>query len=669
MNIGKKLGFSFGSILLIFLLSAFVNFLLIESSIKIQKRLADVRLKTVVLGKDIETGIQASLASLRGYMILGADPTKAQSMQASRKKAWQNIDNAIKSFNKLSKNWTIPANVSLLKNLESTLEEFRLAQQEIEDISHIDANIPAYDLLLKEAAPRASLMLNALNKLIDEEETLKANKPRKQLLKYLADTRGSFAIGLANIRAYLLSGNAVFHENFINKWLVNEQRYQDIMKNKHLFTPSQLSNWNQYVKIRHEFSTFPSKMFELRAAKDWNKANYYLGTKAAPKAKQAYALLTKMRSSQDKLMRDDISLLHNTNDNIKLTITILTVLSIIVGIILATLITRNILSRLEPVVEKAKRIANNDLTGNSIREEGGDEITQLTHSINEMSNVLNNVIGSTVDSMSELANGSNDIKKSNDIIAEDITSANEQVNLIAAAIEELTASAHDVSQNCLHASINAEEALKLVTSGGEQAKSSVTHMNSIKHTFTSSSKSITTLNEKSQQIENIVNVIKSIADQTNLLALNAAIEAARAGEQGRGFAVVADEVRQLASRTTQATSEVESAISSIQTEIHSAVTVMEEGNKKVEDGFTMATNTQESLDYILSSINGVTSQIQTIASTAKEQSLVTEEIAKNADTILQATSHLQVNSSNIKKLIAQVNTEASDKVISLRNML
>jgi len=669
MNIGTKLGSAFSGILFIFLISAGINYFLIESSIKIQNRVSDIRLKTVVLGKDIETGIQASLASLRGYMILGDDPIKAKAMINSRQAAWQDIDNAINGFNKLSLNWTVPANVALLKKLDTTLEEFRVAQQEVESISHTDANIPSYNVLLKDAAPRASLMLNALNKLIDEEETLKANKPRKQLLKYLADTRGSFAIGLANIRAYLLSGDDVFRQNFDAKWAVNEERYKDVMKNKHLFTPSQLANWNQYIKVRNEFSKLPPKMFDLRAAKDWNKANYFLGTKAAPKAKKAYDLLTTMRQSQDKLMSNDIALLHEKNDSIKLSIMVLTLLSIVTGVILATLITRNILSRLNPVVDKAKRIASNDLTGNAILEEGGDEITQLTHSINEMSGVLNNVIGSTVDSMSELANGSNEIKKANNIIAEDITSTSEQINLVAAAIEELTASAHDVSQNCFQASQSAGEALKLATSGGEKARISVTHMDSIKHTFTSSSKSILALKEKSQEVGDIVTVINSIADQTNLLALNAAIEAARAGEQGRGFAVVADEVKQLAGRTTEATSEVESAISSIQAEIHSAVTIMEEGNTKVEDGFSIATSTQESLDNILNSVNDVTSQIQTIASTAKEQSLVTEEIAKNADTILQSTTHLQDNSSNVKQLVDNVNNEANAKVTSLRNML
>ena len=181
--------------------------------------------------------------------------------------------------------------------------------------------------------------------------------------------------------------------------------------------------------------------------------------------------------------------------------------------------------------------------------------------------------------------------------------------------------------------------------------------------------SIDTLSERGQAIEQFVTQIQNISDQTNLLALNAAIEAARAGEQGRGFAVVADEVKQLASRTTEATSEVESAILSIQTEVDAAVNAMDEGIIKVDEGCVMTNNTQKSLDNIINSIYSVAEQIQTIASTAKEQSLVTEEIARNADTILQATTNLQEHSSNVNKLVAHVNGEASAKAAELRDML
>jgi len=669
MKIGKKLGGAFSIILIIFLISASISLILINSSIKIQNRITDVRLNTVLLGKDIETHIQASLASLRGYMILGSDPAKAKAMTMSRKLAWEGIDNAIKEVDKHSLNWTVPKNIILLKELKTTLESFRIAQQNVEDISHTAANIPSYNILLTEAAPRATLMLNALNKLIDEEETLEANKPRKQLLKYLADTRGSFAIGLANIRAYLLSGDDIFRLDFNEKWQLNEKRLQNITENKYLFTPSQLKNWQNYIKLRDEFSLLPEKMFALRSADDWNKANYLLATKAAPQAKKAYSLLTKMRNSQDKLMADDIAMLSEKNSNIKYTLLSLALISIVFCIALAIFITRNIVSRLDPVVTRAQEIANNNLTGNAITEKDSDEITQLTHSINEMSEVLNHVVSSTANSMSALADGSSEIQTANHIIVDDIFSTNEQVNLVATAIEELTASAHDVSENCINASKYAEETSKLASLSGEHAKESVSHMTSIKCTFTETSKSIMALKEKSQEVGDIVNVINSIADQTNLLALNAAIEAARAGEQGRGFAVVADEVKQLASRTTEATSEVENAIFSIQKEVESAVTAMTEGTIKVEEGVIVTNNTQASLDNIINSIHSVANRIQTIASTAQEQSLVTEEVAKNTDTILQATTSLQEHSSNVKKLVDHVNNEANTKANELRKML
>lgn len=133
-------------------------------------------------------GVNHSLASLRGYMILGDTPQNAKTMKVTRQAAWNFIENEIKEYDVLAKNWTVPANVKRLKDIKSELEAFKVAQQEIEDISHTDDNIASYKLLLTDAAPRAGQMLVHISAIIDEERALEATEARKLLLKNLADT-------------------------------------------------------------------------------------------------------------------------------------------------------------------------------------------------------------------------------------------------------------------------------------------------------------------------------------------------------------------------------------------------------------------------------------------------------------------------------------------------
>ncbi|MEY8215531.1 MAG: hypothetical protein RPR97_13740, partial [Colwellia sp.] len=138
LTLGKKLGLSFGIILLLMTTSAIVTYSLIVENEQIQNKVVNLRMKTVLLGKDVINGINQSLASLRGYMILGDDPTKALAMKNTRNVAWKSIESTIKEYDVLAKNWTVPANIRRLNDIKSELNAFKKAQQEIEDISHTD---------------------------------------------------------------------------------------------------------------------------------------------------------------------------------------------------------------------------------------------------------------------------------------------------------------------------------------------------------------------------------------------------------------------------------------------------------------------------------------------------------------------------------------------------
>ena len=216
-----------------------------------------------------------------------------------------------------------------------------------------------------------------------------------------------------------------------------------------------------------------------------------------------------------------------------------------------------------------------------------------------------------------------------------------QAGTVAVASEEMAATSNDIAGNCNMAAQVAQQAADTTQKGFEVVKHTVDGIRERGERTKVNAQLIGSLGERSDQIGAIVATIEDIADQTNLLALNAAIEAARAGEQGRGFAVVADEVRALAERTTRATKEISEMIRAIQSETRQAIVSMEEGVKGTEKGAAEATRLESSLMEILEQVNTVTTQISQIATAAEEQTATTNEITNNIhriSEIIQDTS-------------------------------
>ncbi len=207
----------------------------------------------------------------------------------------------------------------------------------------------------------------------------------------------------------------------------------------------------------------------------------------------------------------------------------------------------------------------------------------------------------------------------------------------ASTVEEMTRTAGEVARSSTEAARIAQETAQTARGGQEEMNQTVMGMQQVSQAVVQAANIITALGRSSDQIGEIVRVIEDIADQTNLLALNAAIEAARAGEQGRGFAVVADEVRKLAERTTKATKEIGDMIRQIQKDTRSAVSSMDQGTSQVGQGVALANKTGEALANIHSMINATAGMIQQIANATEEQSTATRQIASDLESMTQTT--------------------------------
>ncbi|MEW5794928.1 MAG: methyl-accepting chemotaxis protein [Candidatus Zixiibacteriota bacterium] len=310
----------------------------------------------------------------------------------------------------------------------------------------------------------------------------------------------------------------------------------------------------------------------------------------------------------------------------------------------------------------ARRIADNDLTV-AIEPRSDQDI--LSQSFSSMVANLSTMVNKLRELTTRVVSAATEIAASAEQMSAGAQSQADKVRQVTAAVQEMAATITEATRHATDATEASRKASETAGSGGQIVGQTIKGMGEIANLVSESSESIGRLAESAEQIDKIVSVIEDIADQTNLLALNAAIEAARAGEQGRGFAVVADEVRKLAERTSRATGEIKDVISAVQQKTGDAVGAMETGIRSVDKGRELADRAGSSLQEIVTTSQNVMAMIEQIASGALEQSATAAEISRSVEDISVVTSETAKGAGEMAEAAEDLNRQAD----SLREMV
>ena len=316
---------------------------------------------------------------------------------------------------------------------------------------------------------------------------------------------------------------------------------------------------------------------------------------------------------------------------------------------------KNLISYMKDLAGAAEAIASNNLT---VKVEPKSSKDVLGNSFKIMTENLTAMVRQLADNSRELVSAATEIASSAEQMSKGAQNQSNQVNQVAAAVQEMTANIVESSRNAGDAADTSKSASAQATNGGQIVSESINGMQKIATVVRESAESIAKLAKSADQIGEIIGVIDDIADQTNLLALNAAIEAARAGEQGRGFAVVADEVRKLAERTGKATGEITQMIKGIQTETNDAVHSMEAGIQQVDHGRELTDKAGASLNEIVTMSGRVLEMIKQIAAASEEQSSAAEQISKNIEQITSVTQETAKGAEQSAAAAEQLNRQA-----------
>ena len=564
-------------------------------------RTVNLRVPTAMAASDVVAGVYASLASLRGWLITGNDTFKAE-----RATLWKEIQRYGAKMDGLSNHWTVEQNKTDWQQAKPLLDELRSAQDKAEAIAHTIDEQPAAKMLATEAAPLAKLMLDKATSIIDEEGNIASTDQRKSLLIGFADLRGSMAMAIGAIRAYLLTADVTFKKEFEGLWALNEKKFAALSKRRAEMTKDQQSAFDALVEARARFSPLPQKMFDIRASDRWNMAQWFLTNEAAPRANKLLDIFAGAKDTtgsraggmvsrqQDNLKQDGEAALAETGF-------LMTLLWILLGVGIGAaaavvyLTNRSIVPPILKMVGAMGQLAGGDHSVAIPATDKKDEIGLMARAVlifkenmikakdladkeaeaikarvaraarvNELTQAFDASISTVLRSV---ASASTELQATASSMTATAEETSNQATAVAAATEE-------ASTNVQTVAAASEELASSVTEIGRQVAQSAAIAQKAVEEADRTNTTVQGLYDGAASIGDVVKLINDIASQTNLLALNATIEAARAGEAGRGFAVVASEVKSLAEQTAKATEQIGAQIASIQNSSSDAVTAI-----------------------------------------------------------------------------------------------
>ena len=510
--------------------------------------------------------------------------------------------------------------------------------------------------------------INSMGKIQENlERIVKINNARMEYSTDMADKMRGLSIAIRDI---LLATDSTQKQEYLRGIADIRTKYsEDLKKIEEMTAKDDTKGQEAIANFKAALATakpLDSKVIELAMANKNREAIDLNNREASPAVRKLIQSVDVVTDYQKFRNQERYEESVKAYKNAVLLMFIIGGIAIVLAVIISILIARSIVPPLHKSIEVAGKIAEGDLTCEDLDVRSTDELGALAKALNMMKKSLSGMIGKFSDTASHVASSSEELSATVAQMTKRVEEQANKANQVATASVEMSQTVIDIAKNSSDIASSSADTLKTAEDGALIVSKTVNEVQEISATVEDLAKIMTALGDRSKQIGDIVSVIKDIADQTNLLALNAAIEAARAGEQGRGFAVVADEVRKLAEKTAHSTSEIGEMITAIQAETEKAVVSMGEGTKKVKVGVELANQAGGGLRKIVDSVNGLQAMVQQIASATEEMSTVSEQISGDIEviaTVSRETSagscQIGQESSNLSKMAVELRTDVN----------
>ncbi|MBC3500465.1 methyl-accepting chemotaxis protein [Pseudomonas sp. SWRI59] len=591
ISVNLKLGLGFGLVLILTGLLALTGWTSLGSLIDRSNWMSDIS----QLNKDLT---DLRIARLQ-YMIANGDDAAAANTLAK-------LDTFSNQQQRLVGSFKSPENVKLLHDLGQTISQYKVSLGTMR--AGYNATRAARDAMNVSSA-KADQAMDALSQ--DVMARLESDSVRLAQYQLISKARQQLLQVRIDVRGYI-ADNSAANEQAALRQLEAALAEVDNLKRQLPTADARLQQFEQSVlAYRDAVRQFRDALADITSARA------EMTVQGADIVKTSDALY------KIQLERRDIESAQARSLQ-----AIATLLALLVGILAAVLITRQITRPLQETLQAVERIAGGDLT-HDLRVTRRDELGVLQQGIARMGTTLRELISGIRDGVTQIASAAEELSAVTEQTSAGANSQKVETDQVATAMHEMAATVQEVARNAEQASHAATGADDEARAGDRVVGEAISQIERLAAEVHRSTEAMSLLQQESQKIGSVMDVIKSVAEQTNLLALNAAIEAARAGEAGRGFAVVADEVRGLAQRTQKSTEEIEELIASLQHGTQQVATAMQGSRTLTDSSVELARKAGASLESITGTVSNIQSMNQQIAAAAEEQSAVAEEISRS----------------------------------------
>ncbi|MBI3776781.1 MAG: HAMP domain-containing protein [Gammaproteobacteria bacterium] len=582
------------------------------------------------------------------------------------------IDDDIK---KLQENASIADDEESVKMVESiVLDVAKFKEhgtQAIDLVTHVSKNYAAMAYAGQYLNPTSQEMLQIMSAMLQSEAEEKTTPQRKKMLMDLGDLRYTWANMMAQLRSYLILGSDDFLKTIYEFGETSDTMVKRLKGQENIMTFDQLDGMERLITLRKEFIKNLDGLVAIQKSGKRRMDSHLIRTEVGPLLDR---VIKNLNTLVEKLVTRTNGISKSLNTRLDAAVALILVL-FVVGIAAAGLVAWIIDALITVPLQRAALAMQDIAEGEGdltqrLSVKGNDEIAQMSTAFNQFAAKIQEVVSQVTGFTAQLASAASQMAAITETTSAGAKTQHEQTDQVASAVTQMGSTVQEVARNAGEAANAANHADSETANGRDVVSKTVNSINDLAREIDSVSQSINRLCTDSDNIGKVLDVIKSIAEQTNLLALNAAIEAARAGEQGRGFAVVADEVRTLASRTAQSTREIQQMIESLQTGSREAVKAMDGGRAMAQATVKQAAAAGESLDVIAGAVSTITTMNSQIATAMEEQNAVVENINRNIVSISMVSdqtaegaqqtakasdqlSHLAVD---LQKLLAQFKT-------------
>ncbi|MBV1816427.1 methyl-accepting chemotaxis protein [Pseudomonas viridiflava] len=589
ISVNMKLALGFGAVLFFTAILALVGWTSLDKLIYRTDRIGDI----TQLGNKLT---DLRIARLQ-YMLTDGDETAAQNMQGK-------LDTFKKHQQSLLGTFTNPVNVKPLSQLTDVIRAYEASLNQMRAVYQTSARVRAE---MTANATTATQSIDALNSAVLQMDP--SDPARFDQVQWVNTARQDLTLVRYEVRGYTgkpddKSERAAFQQ------LDTAIQHLDGLKST--FGAARVAQLENGLRsYRSSVEAFKATTVEAATVrKD-------LTTQGATIVK----LGDELYDLQMKLGDDDTAQARSLQIGCIL-------LVLVLGILAAVIITRQITRPLQETLAIVDRIASGDLTHNEVVTRR-DELGVLQQGIQRMGATLRDLISGIRDGVTQIASAAEELSAVTEQTSAGVNSQKVETDQVATAMHEMSATVHEVARNAEQASVAAADADKEARAGDKVVGEAIGQIERLAAEVVRSSDAMTVLEQESDKIGKVMDVIKAVAEQTNLLALNAAIEAARAGEAGRGFAVVADEVRGLAQRTQQSTEEIESLVAGLQNGTRQVSEIMLGSRTLTDSSVELTRKAGVSLESITRTVSNIQAMNQQIAAAAEQQSSVADEISRS----------------------------------------